>query len=167
MRTARRERGTCSGIATTVQCVAPTVEYAVRRIRTEILPRFPNVDGVVAITHGYGCGVAIDAPGAAVPIHTLRPHQPARQHRRASRWWSAWDARSCSRRGCFRERLAGARAANVSGCRTSAGSGDRRGDHARRREAPGGAEPAAADARARLRSWSWGCNAAAATRSPA
>src|SRR4029077_1603854 len=60
------------GLATTVQCVAPTVEYAAQRIRTEILPRFPNVDGVVAITHSYGCGVAIDAPGAAVPIRTLK-----------------------------------------------------------------------------------------------
>jgi galactarate dehydratase len=60
------------GITTTVQCVAPTVEYAVRRIRSEILPRFPNVDAVVAITHTYGCGVAIDAPGAAIPIRTLR-----------------------------------------------------------------------------------------------
>ncbi len=60
------------GIATTVQCVAPTVEYAVRRIQAELLPRFPNVDGVVSLTHSYGCGVAIDAPGAAVPIQTLR-----------------------------------------------------------------------------------------------
>jgi galactarate dehydratase len=60
------------GIATTVQCVAPTVEYAVRRIKTELLPRFPNVDDVVAVTHSYGCGVAIDAPGAAVPIRTLQ-----------------------------------------------------------------------------------------------
>ncbi|HVV44983.1 MAG TPA: galactarate dehydratase [Bryobacteraceae bacterium] len=60
------------GIATTVQCVAPTVEYAARRIREELLPRFPNVDGVVAVTHSYGCGVAINAPGAAVPIQTLR-----------------------------------------------------------------------------------------------
>ena len=30
------------GITTTVQCVAPTVEYAVRRIKNEILPRFPR-----------------------------------------------------------------------------------------------------------------------------
>ena len=60
------------GIATTVQCAAPTVDYAVRRIREEILPRFPNVDGVVAINHTYGCGMAVDAPGAAVPIQTLR-----------------------------------------------------------------------------------------------
>ncbi len=60
------------GISTTVQCVAPTVDYAARRIQAEILPRFPNVDAVVPITHTYGCGVAIQAPGAAVPIATLR-----------------------------------------------------------------------------------------------
>jgi galactarate dehydratase len=59
------------GITTTVQCVAPTVDYAMRRIREELLPRFPNVDDVVAVTHSYGCGVAIDAPGASVPIRTL------------------------------------------------------------------------------------------------
>jgi galactarate dehydratase len=59
------------GITTTVQCVAPTVDYAVERIRRDLLPRYTNVDGVVAITHSYGCGVAIDAPGAAVPIRTL------------------------------------------------------------------------------------------------
>src|ERR1039458_10210425 len=60
------------GIATPVQCVAPTVDYAARRIQAELLPRFPNVDGVVSLTHSYGCGVAIDAPGAAIPIRTLQ-----------------------------------------------------------------------------------------------
>jgi len=60
------------GISTTVQCVAPTVAHAVRRIKAEILPRYRPVDDVVAITHPYGCGVAIDAPGAAIPIRTLR-----------------------------------------------------------------------------------------------
>jgi len=60
------------GISTTVQCVAPTVDYAVRRIREELLPRFPGVDDVVSVTHSYGCGVAIDAPGAAIPIRTLK-----------------------------------------------------------------------------------------------
>lgn len=60
------------GISTTVQCVAATVNYAVKRIKAEVLPRYPNVDDVVAITHPYGCGVAIDAPGAAIPIRTLR-----------------------------------------------------------------------------------------------
>lgn len=59
-------------ITTTVQCVAGVVEHAVRRIRTELLPRYPNVDDVVALEHGYGCGVAIDAPDAVIPIRTLR-----------------------------------------------------------------------------------------------
>ena len=60
------------GIATTVQCVAATVDFAVQRIKAEILPRYPNVDDVIALTHTYGCGVAIDAPGSEIPIRTLR-----------------------------------------------------------------------------------------------
>ena len=60
------------GITTTVQCVAATVEYAVERLRAEVLPRYPNVDDVIALTHNYGCGVAIDAPGAEIPIRTVR-----------------------------------------------------------------------------------------------
>src|SRR5581483_7964225 len=60
------------GITTTVQCVAPTVDYAVRRIKNEILRRFPNVDDVIAITHTFGCGVAMDAPDSEIPIATLR-----------------------------------------------------------------------------------------------
>jgi len=48
------------------------VEFAVKRIRAEILPRYANVDDVIAITHPYGCGVAINAPGSEIPIRTLR-----------------------------------------------------------------------------------------------
>ncbi len=59
-------------ITTTVQCVAGVVAHAVRRIKAELLPRFPNVDDVVGLEHGYGCGVAIDAADAVVPIRTLR-----------------------------------------------------------------------------------------------
>ena len=59
-------------ITTTVQCVAGVVDYAVQRIKEDLLPRFPNVDDVVALEHGYGCGVAIDAPDANVPIQTVR-----------------------------------------------------------------------------------------------
>ncbi|WP_028353329.1 galactarate dehydratase [Bordetella petrii] len=59
-------------ITTTVQCVQGVVEHAVARIKAELLPRYPNVDDVVGLEHTYGCGVAIDAPGAAVPIRTLR-----------------------------------------------------------------------------------------------
>lgn len=60
------------GIATTVQCVSGIVSHAARRIEAELLPRYPNVDGVVALEHTYGCGVAIDAPDADIPIRTLR-----------------------------------------------------------------------------------------------
>lgn len=59
-------------ITTTVQCVAGVVAAAVQRIKAELLPRYPNVDDVIGIEHGYGCGVAIDAPDAVVPIRTLR-----------------------------------------------------------------------------------------------
>lgn len=59
-------------ITTTVQCVSGVVDYAVQRIKTELLPKFPNVDDVVGIEHTYGCGVAIDADGADIPIRTLR-----------------------------------------------------------------------------------------------
>jgi galactarate dehydratase len=59
-------------ITQSVQCVAGVTRFALDRIRTELLPRYPNVDGVVALEHGYGCGVAIDAPDAVIPIRTLR-----------------------------------------------------------------------------------------------
>lgn len=59
-------------ITQTVQCVKGVTEFAVERIKAELLPRFPNVDDVVALEHGYGCGVAIDAPDAIIPIRTLR-----------------------------------------------------------------------------------------------
>ena len=59
-------------ITTTVQCVAGVVDFAVQRIKAELLPRYPNVDDVVGLEHGYGCGVAIDAPDAVIPIRTLR-----------------------------------------------------------------------------------------------
>ena len=59
-------------ITTTVQCVSGVVEFAVERIKSELLPKFPNVDDVVGLEHTYGCGVAIDADGAEIPIRTLR-----------------------------------------------------------------------------------------------
>ncbi len=59
-------------ITQTVQCVAGVTDFAVQRIKAELLPKFPHVDDVVALEHTYGCGVAIDAPGAEIPIRTLR-----------------------------------------------------------------------------------------------
>ncbi|MCZ8292497.1 MAG: galactarate dehydratase [Hylemonella sp.] len=59
-------------ITTTVQCVAGVLDFAVQRIKTELLPRYLNVDDVIGLEHTYGCGVAIDAEGAEIPIRTLR-----------------------------------------------------------------------------------------------
>jgi galactarate dehydratase len=60
------------GITTSVQCVAGVLDYAVREIKKEILPNYPNVHDVVAINHTYGCGVAINAPEAEIPIRTIQ-----------------------------------------------------------------------------------------------
>lgn len=59
------------GIVTTVQCAAGVVRVAVERIKKELLPQYPHVDGVVAINHPYGCGVAINAPMAVIPIRAI------------------------------------------------------------------------------------------------
>ena len=59
-------------ISTSVQCVVGTLQFAIKRIKAELLPKYPNVDDVVGLTHNYGCGVAISAPLAIVPIRTLQ-----------------------------------------------------------------------------------------------
>ncbi len=60
------------GITTSVQCVSGVLDYAVNRIKKEILPNYHNVHDVVAINHTYGCGVAINAPDAEIPIRTIQ-----------------------------------------------------------------------------------------------
>ena len=81
------------GITTSVHCVAGVVDYVVKIIERDLLPKYPNVDGVVdyvvkiierdllpkypnvdgvvGLNHLYGCGVAINAPAAVVPIRTI------------------------------------------------------------------------------------------------
>lgn len=59
-------------VSESVQCVAGVVDHVVEIIRRELLPKYPNVDDVVALSHVYGCGVAINAPAAIVPIRTLQ-----------------------------------------------------------------------------------------------
>jgi galactarate dehydratase len=60
------------GITTSVNCVTGFTGYISRRIKEELLHRFPNVDDVVPLNHTYGCGVAINAPGADIPERTIR-----------------------------------------------------------------------------------------------
>ncbi|WP_010238199.1 galactarate dehydratase [Clostridium arbusti] len=59
------------GIVTTVQCVTGVLNVAIERIKKELLPKYPNVDNVVPINHAYGCGVAINAPDAVIPIRAI------------------------------------------------------------------------------------------------
>lgn len=60
------------GIMTTVQCVAGVLNVAVERMKRELLPKYPHVDDIVALNHAYGCGVAINAREAYIPIRSLR-----------------------------------------------------------------------------------------------
>jgi altronate hydrolase len=46
------------GILTTVNCSATVARRIAAQFTPEVLNAYPNVDGVVAITHGTGCGMA-------------------------------------------------------------------------------------------------------------
>ncbi|HTD95437.1 MAG TPA: altronate dehydratase family protein [Edaphobacter sp.] len=46
------------GILTTVNCSATVARRIAAHFTPEVLRAYPNVDGVVAITHGTGCGMA-------------------------------------------------------------------------------------------------------------
>ena len=60
------------GISTTVQCVTSVLNVAVKKMKKELLQKYPNVDDIVPINHAYGCGVAINAPEAIIPIRALQ-----------------------------------------------------------------------------------------------
>ncbi len=59
------------GITTSMHCMADVVNYVVKIIERNLLPKYPSIDGVVDLNHLYGCGVAINAPTAVVPIRTI------------------------------------------------------------------------------------------------
>ncbi len=60
------------GITISVQCVAGMTNYITDKIKKELLPLYPNVDDVVTFNHNYGCGIAIEAPAAMIPIKTIK-----------------------------------------------------------------------------------------------
>lgn len=60
------------GISTTVQCVTGVLNVAVKKMKEKLLPKYPNVDDIVPVNHAYGCGVAINAPEAVIPIRALK-----------------------------------------------------------------------------------------------
>jgi altronate hydrolase len=60
------------GILTSVNCSATAAKMIADQFRRPgLLDPFPNVDGVVALTHGTGCGMAGDGEGIAVLRRTL------------------------------------------------------------------------------------------------
>ena len=60
------------GVLTSVNCSATAAraiaDYFRRDVRPQVLADFPNVDGVVALTHGMGCATASDGE----ELHVLR-----------------------------------------------------------------------------------------------
>ena len=63
------------GILTSVNCSATVARAIADRFRRDIHPEmlapFPNIDGVVALTHGTGCAVDPDGEGLAILQRTL------------------------------------------------------------------------------------------------
>ena len=63
------------GIITSVNCSARVArsiaDYFRRDIRPEALADYPNVDGVVALTHGMGCGVDVRSDAMAMVRRTM------------------------------------------------------------------------------------------------
>ncbi|MDT7649487.1 MAG: altronate hydrolase [Pseudonocardiales bacterium] len=60
------------GILTSVNCSATTAKLIADQFRRPgLLDDFPNVDGVVALTHGAGCGMASEGEGFDVLQRTL------------------------------------------------------------------------------------------------
>jgi altronate hydrolase len=55
------------GILTSVNCSASVARFMAHEIeRSGILAQFPNVDGVIPLVHGTGCGLDIDGEGYEV-----------------------------------------------------------------------------------------------------
>ncbi|MFO1073287.1 MAG: altronate dehydratase family protein [Geminicoccaceae bacterium] len=59
------------GVLSTVNCSASVSKFVAERFPQEELARYPNVDGIVAITHGTGCGMADAGEGYATLQRTL------------------------------------------------------------------------------------------------
>jgi len=63
------------GVLTSVNCSATVAraiaDYFRRDVRPEALADYPNVDGVVALTHGLGCGMDMNGEGMTILRRTL------------------------------------------------------------------------------------------------
>jgi altronate hydrolase len=59
------------GILSTVNCSASVCKYVADAFKAEALGRFPNVDGVVALTHTSGCAMDTEGEGIAILRRTI------------------------------------------------------------------------------------------------
>ena len=60
------------GVLTSVNCSASSAKMIADQFRGMALDAFPNVDGVVALTHQSGCGLVPGSVGANTLVRTLR-----------------------------------------------------------------------------------------------
>ena len=59
------------GVLSTVNCAASVSRFIVDAVGPDILAAFPNVDGVVSLGHGSGCGMVPDGEGFQLLQRTL------------------------------------------------------------------------------------------------
>ena len=59
-------------VLTTVNCSASSARLIADQFRGPVLDAHPHVDGVVALTHGSGCGLVPTSEGGQVLLRTLR-----------------------------------------------------------------------------------------------
>ena len=70
------------GVLSTVNCSATVARYVAERYGGDALAAYPNVDGVVAISHGSGCGLDGGGEGMALLRRTSGRLCPPSQFRR-------------------------------------------------------------------------------------
>lgn len=60
------------GVVASVNCSATVCQRIAQHFTPQVLQAYPHVDGVVAITHGQGCGMAGSGEGMDILRRTLR-----------------------------------------------------------------------------------------------
>jgi altronate hydrolase len=69
------------GILSTVNCSATVVHKVAQWFTPERLQQFPNIDGVVGLSHGLGCGMEMTGEPMDLLRRTLGGYQHAREVR--------------------------------------------------------------------------------------
>jgi altronate hydrolase len=59
------------GVLTTVNCSASAARFIAEQFRGGALAEFPNVDGVIALGHGTGCGMGVEGEPMALLRRTI------------------------------------------------------------------------------------------------